>query len=229
MIDFLLSLSDKIGFSVCHQIPGRTIVFGDTVMPVCSRCMGIYIGFMLSVITMLILYRKKESGFPPLYIIISGIIFIISAGIDGLFSYIRIYETNNILRMITGYLSGMGLSFICYPVFAFQYYRNPSDKKILSSVWHFIIFIITAGVFILTGILKPAVLGNFYYFLNISAVVFTFIFSNVLLVLFIPYFSRKSEKFFSGNLVLPLITGIILTFFEIYLLWLFHLFLVKRF
>jgi uncharacterized membrane protein len=224
-----LNLFDKIGFSVCHQIPERTITFGETDMPVCARCMGIYIGFMFSIILMLIIYRKKESGFPPIYVIILSIVFIISAGIDGLLSYMKVYETNNIIRIITGYVSGLGISVICYPVFAFQYYKDSEDEKVLGSAWHFIILMFVASIFILTGILKPAFLGNFYYFLNISAIIFTFIFSNLLLVLLIPYFSKKSKRFFSRYLAIPVAIAIILTFLELYLLWILHMFLIKRF
>ncbi|HHT78855.1 MAG TPA: DUF2085 domain-containing protein [Actinobacteria bacterium] len=229
MTDFLLDIFNKIGFSVCHQIPERTISFGTKSMPVCSRCMGIYIGFMFSIIIMLIIFRKKESGFPPVYIIISSIIFIISAGIDGLFSYMGIYETNNIIRITTGYLSGMGISVICYPVFAFQYYKNPKNRQIFDSARHFTVLLFAASIFILTAILKPAFLGNFYYFLNISAIIFTFTFSNLLIVLFIPCFSKKSERLFSAYLVLSVVIGIILSFLEIYLLWLFHMFLIRKF
>ncbi len=229
MIFFLSSIFDKIGFSVCHQISERTLKFGNINMPVCSRCMGIYIGFMFSLIIMFIIFRKKESGFPPLYIIILSTVFIVSAGIDGLLSYIGIYETNNLIRIITGYLSGMGISVICYPVFAYQYYKDSNDKRTFDSVWHFIVLLFIAGIFIFTAIIKPAFLGNFYYLLNITAIIFTFIFSNLLLILFIPRFSKKSVKLFSKYLALPVITGAILSFFEIYLLWLFHMFLVRKF
>jgi uncharacterized membrane protein len=191
--------------------------------------MGIYIGFMVTTLVLLIIYRKKQAGFPPLYIIILSALFIIFAGLDGFLSYTNICKTNNIARIVTGYLSGLGLSVLCYPVFAWQFYKNSRDKKILNNVWHFVILLFTAGIFLIAAILKPAFMGVIFYFLNILAIVFTFIFSNLLIILFIPYFSKKAEKFFSKYLILPLIIGTGFSFSEICLLKLLNTFLTKRF
>ncbi len=225
----ILKICDTIGFSVCHQLSERSLAIGNITMPVCSRCMGIYTGFMITTLALFILYRKKQSGFAPTYILVLSVFFIISAGADGLLSYANIYRTNNIARMITGYFSGMGLSIICYPVFAWQFYKNSRDKKILKNAWHFIILLFVAGVFFLAGILKPAFIDIVFYYLNIIAIVFSFIYSNILIILLIPYFSNKAERLFSKHLVLPLVFGTGLSFFEIYLLKLLHSFMIRKF
>jgi len=227
--DFLIEICSKIGFSVCHQIPERTIFFGNIAMPICSRCTGIYIGFTISIISMIVLFRKKESGFPPLYIVILSLIFIISTVLDGIFSYLYIYNTNNIIRIITGYMFGTGIALILYPVFPYQFYKESSDKKIFSTAKQFIFFMIPGIVIIGLGILRLAFLGILYYYLSSFSVIFTFVFPNLLLALLFPRFSKKSQRLFSKYLTIPLLIGFILALAELSVLWCFHLYIIKRF
>jgi len=227
--DFLTKICSNIGFSVCHQIPERTIFFGNIAMPLCSRCTGIYIGFTISILLMLILFRKRESGFPPTYIIILSFIFIIPTVSDGLLSYLSIYNTNNIIRITTGYLFGMGIGLMLYPVFSYQFYREPLDKKIFGTARQFVFLILVSIAIIATVILKPHILGAFYYYLSSLSVLFTFIFSNLVLVILLPCFSKKSKRLFSIHLSIPLFLGILLTAVELSILWYSHSYIIKRF
>ena len=227
--DFLTKICSNIGFSVCHQIPERTIFFGNIAMPLCSRCTGIYIGFTISILLMLILFRKRESGFPPTYIIILSFIFIIHTVSDGLLSYLSIYNTNNIIRITTGYLFGMGIALMLYPVFSYQFYSEPLDKKIFGTARQFVFLILVSIAIIATVILKPHILGAFYYYLSSLSVLFTFIFSNLVLVILLPCFSKKSKRLFSIHLSIPLFLGILLTAVELSILWYSHSYIIKRF
>ena len=130
----------SIGFSVCHQLSARSLHFGDIIIPICSRCTGIYTGFFISALVLLILFRKKENDLPPLYIMIILIIFFLSMIIDGAGSYLGLYETNNIIRFITGLLSSASIMVILYPIFVFQYYQNSKKEKIFKNPYKFIIF-----------------------------------------------------------------------------------------
>ena len=107
----------NIGFSVCHQIPERTLHFGKIFRPVCSRCSGIYIGFLVSIIFLFLTFRKKESDLPPVYVMVFAAVFILSTIADSILSYFGVYQTNNTLRLITGYLFGAGIAVIIYPIF----------------------------------------------------------------------------------------------------------------
>lgn len=229
MFSAFFKIGNIIGFSVCHQLPARCLIIGNYIMPVCSRCMGIYTGFMISTLVLLVLYRKKQAGFPPVFILVLSALFIISTAADGLLSYSGIFRTNNLIRMTTGYLAGLGLSVIWYPVFAWQFYKKPGEKKILKNKWHFPVLLLVAGIFLTAGIVKPAFLGIFLYFLNIIAVIFSFVYSNILILLLIPYFSKNAERFFSKYLIILLVFGSSLSFFEILLLKLFHSFMLRKF
>jgi len=229
MNEILMGFINKIGFSVCHQLPERTLLFGKIYMPVCSRCFGIYIGFLFTIIFLFLVFRKKESDLPPLYIIIIVILMIFSSIIDGFLSYLGVYNTNNIIRLITGYMFGSGIAIILYPIFIYQYFRNFQKKKIFYHYKYFIYFIITSIIIIFVIILSSSsqgiylkIFGIFFYYLSGLAVIFTFFFTNLTLFLLIPYFSQKALKFFSINLLMPSIIALAATFIEIFIAYLFH-------
>ena len=152
-----------IGFSVCHQLDSRSLIFGNIVSPLCSRCAGIYIGFLISAIILFLMFRKKQSEMPPLYVLIILAVFFLSTIIDGLASYFGLYMTNNIIRFSTGFLCGASIMAVLYPVFNFQYYKEPLKEKIFKRPFTFIIFVLSLIVFIIFTLFRFDFLGGFYY------------------------------------------------------------------
>ena len=126
------SFIEVIGFSVCHQLSSRSLMIGGIILPICSRCSGIYTGFIITAVILFIMYRKKENGLPPLYVLVILGLFFLSALIDGIASNFGLYETNNNIRFITGFLCGSSIMIILYPIFTFQYYRQSKAKRIFN-------------------------------------------------------------------------------------------------
>ncbi len=213
MFDFFIQ---SVGFSVCHQLQARSLHFGDIIIPICSRCTGIYAGFFISAVILFILFRKKENGLPPLYILIILIIFFMSMIIDGAGSYLGLYETNNIIRFITGFLSGASVMVILYPIFVFQYYKNSKTEKIFKKPSKFIVFIIVLSVFAALTLFRIDFMGLFYYYLSIFSVLFTFYAVNLVMVLLVPFFSQKAVRLGSKYLILPSIISVALMSIEIF-------------
>lgn len=83
----------------CHQMPERSFFIKKYQLPVCARCTGIILGELTALITFFI-YN------PP---IVLDIIFMIPLIIDGIVQYKSKYESNNIKRLITGYLFGYAM------------------------------------------------------------------------------------------------------------------------
>jgi len=222
-------LAELVGFSVCHQLPERSMLLGITYMPVCTRCSGLYVGFFLSTLLLFLFYRRRQSDMPPLYIIIISCLFIVSTFIDGFLSYLGAYETSNLIRIITGYLSGSGLAVFIFPVFIFQYYSKSSEVKIFNKPRAYILFISITLLFIagqvLLLIFRPGYFASFFYYFNFFCIIFTFLFSNLVLSLLIPPFMQKNEKFFSSRLLLPLFIAVVLSFIELFISYRLHLWL----
>lgn len=76
----------------CHQLPERSFYIGKMQMPICSRCLGIYIGMVLS----LFINQPWLIFFAPI------------TYIDGLIQLKTSYISNNRRRLITGIISGIG-------------------------------------------------------------------------------------------------------------------------
>ena len=84
----------------CHRMPSRSIVLGSWHMPVCSRCFGIILGLPLGIaITPMGLIHNRWYA---LFLIIPLLV-------DGGTQQMGLRNSNNSLRMLTGWLFGVGM------------------------------------------------------------------------------------------------------------------------
>ncbi|MBI0584094.1 MAG: DUF2085 domain-containing protein [Methanomassiliicoccus sp.] len=92
-----------IGDANCHQLPDRSLFINDNQMPFCARDVGIFIGLVLGMLTVL-LWSPRFS-----WIVLAALVLPIL--IDGGVQYLGGHESNNVLRLITGALGGAGASY----------------------------------------------------------------------------------------------------------------------
>lgn len=220
-------LIEIIGFSVCHQFPPRSLVIGNIILPICSRCSGLYTGFLVTAVILFIMFRKKESELPPIYILVILALFFLSTIIDGIASNFGLYNTNNNLRFITGFLCGSSIMIIIYPIFSFQYYKESIKEKIFKKPLKFIIYALIVIGFIIITLLRLNFLSYFYYYLVGSSVLFTFYFINLVLILLFPLFSQKAYRLLSKYLILPSILAIALSLVELLVFYWFHKLIIR--
>lgn len=84
----------------CHRMPSRSFFYKGKQFPVCARCTGAYIGFLSAPLFI----------FDIIYINwFWTILLILPTTIDGLTQAYMNRESNNILRVITGFMYGVGL------------------------------------------------------------------------------------------------------------------------
>lgn len=100
-------------FCGCHRKKERSFHYKGKQFPVCARCTGELIGMLFALVTCFFLR-------PPLWICILLMLPMIA---DGLVQRLTPYESNNIKRVITGFLFGYALvMFIVITLIAtFQY------------------------------------------------------------------------------------------------------------
>lgn len=84
----------------CHQLPERSFFIKGYQMPICARCTGIIIGYIVGIITLF--FNVTLNIFTCLLLIVPMVL-------DGSIQYLTSYHSNNIKRLITGLLSGFGL------------------------------------------------------------------------------------------------------------------------
>ena len=89
----------------CHQLPERSFFFKGYQLPVCARCLGIIVGYIIGIF--LLLFDFKLS-------IYLSFLFMLTTLIDWSLQFFRILSSNNIRRLITGIFGGIGLMGIYY-------------------------------------------------------------------------------------------------------------------
>lgn len=82
----------------CHQKPERSFTFNGYQFPICARCTGIIIGEILGIIV----FVKRHIS------IKKGMLLILPTAIDGVTQLLRLQESNNTRRFISGILAGIG-------------------------------------------------------------------------------------------------------------------------
>jgi uncharacterized membrane protein len=92
---------------ICHRIPERTFNIHGYYFPVCSRCTGFYISAFSYFIFVYFFYVQYTTA-----LIILAIFMLIPTFIDGYTQLIGSRESNNILRLLTGLIGGVGLAII---------------------------------------------------------------------------------------------------------------------
>jgi len=92
---------------ICHRIPERTFKIRGHYFPVCSRCTGFYISAFSYFIFVYFFYVQYTTT-----LIILAIFMLIPTFIDGYTQLIGSRESNNILRLLTGLIGGVGLAII---------------------------------------------------------------------------------------------------------------------
>lgn len=147
---------DAIGYAVCHRIDTRSFHIGDRQLPLCVRCSGQYLGAVFGLVFLSINGRRR-TGTPPRGVIIFLILFFIAYAIDGLNSYFhlspmikmfprfpRLYEPNNVLRLLTGSGVGLSVAVLLYPTFNRTIWAKYDTRPVISNLRQFFM-----GVFLL--------------------------------------------------------------------------------
>ncbi len=102
----LMELGERTG---CHQRPDRSFFYHGYQFPVCARCTGVLFGFLLAV---------------PVYFLFGFSLLPALAGIslmllDWLLQAMKIKESNNGRRLISGILGGYGVMSVQLAIISF--------------------------------------------------------------------------------------------------------------
>ena len=94
----------------CHQIAERSFFAGGYQFPICARCTGVLLGYILSVFLF---------GYIP-FIVCIGLIAIML--LDWSIQYLNILQSTNNRRFITGICGGIGC--MCFVIKTIGYILN---------------------------------------------------------------------------------------------------------
>lgn len=127
---------------ICGQTPGHTLQFEGMSLPLDSRCVGIFAGLLSTFLILLGLGRSRAAGLPTLGAGIILLIFLGAMALDGLNSLMfdlgrwHPYTPTNDLRLLTGWMAGVGLGTLLLMVTGMSLWRRPkTSMRAIPSWW----------------------------------------------------------------------------------------------
>lgn len=115
-------------------------------MPMCSRCTGIYIGFIFSLLAIILFDRKIKSEIPSIKIFIILIFAFLLMGADAVLSTFKIIGANNYVRFITGFLVGWVLTLVILPLSNSVMWQKAVKRRYLEKKINVFIWLIAGAV-----------------------------------------------------------------------------------
>ena len=82
----------------CHQLPERSFFIKGYQLPVCARCVGVFIS---SLIAMIMFFKRRIS-------IIASVLMSLVMLVDWLLQFFNIKQSTNKRRLVTGLVGGFG-------------------------------------------------------------------------------------------------------------------------
>lgn len=95
----------------CHQMPQRSFFYKDFQFPICARCTGVIISAFI-VLPLFFFYKLDIR----LAILMSFIMFF-----DWFIQFLKIKQSTNIRRFITGLIGGFGWTYIHLYLYSYLY------------------------------------------------------------------------------------------------------------
>lgn len=104
------------GRAICHQLEDRSLLIDGKPLSVCARCTGIYIGVFSTLAYLHLFKRKANITIPSIKMSFFLLLLMAPMIMDGFGSYLNLFESNNVKRLITGISFGLALPFFLYPL-----------------------------------------------------------------------------------------------------------------
>lgn len=183
-----------VGYGLCHQLPDRSLFAGGFQLPVCARDTGIYAGFALSLLVIVLLERgRRPTEIPRPWLVAIGALFLGAMALDGVSSYAGWRTTTNDLRLLTGLLAGYALTLAVVPMVNGQMWRTLNRTRLLDG-WRAGVWLLSlAPVFVALRWGLPLI-GLLYPILLTVAIVVTFLVVNLVFTTLVPAFERRASR-----------------------------------
>ncbi|MHB9033621.1 MAG: DUF2085 domain-containing protein [Anaerolineae bacterium] len=147
VIRFLLS-------GICHQYPEHSLWVQGQPLPLCMRCTGMYLGALITLVTLALIDSRRHSGLPRKPVTVIFGILLAAWALDGLNStwqYVTgmplLYLANNLLRLITGAGAGVVVGFLLYSLVCGIYRMRSEPVPTPERPWQLgVVIMVVSGV-----------------------------------------------------------------------------------
>lgn len=200
----------QISSLVCHQFPSKTFNLNELFMPLCSRCTGIYTGFLIALIFQLVLGSRKRDKLPFLGISLLSIFFILLMPIHVLSSRFLPWLDSNHLSFLTGLLFGSSINVLFFPIFNYFFCKNRIYEPAVKNWKKYILLLGILAIIFLIHFIKVSLIFSFIGYASVIGLIAVYLMINTFLSTLIIGWKRRKINF---RAVLLLIFLIILLFF----------------
>jgi uncharacterized membrane protein len=212
----LLDLLRWLDSGICAQLPTHSFYPGGEQLPLCARNTGIYLGFMVTLMTLQALGKGRVQQLP-----LRPIIALLACGgfamvVDGFNSFFldlglpHLYQPQNLLRLATGLATGLALATLMLPVLNRLLWCEYNDERSIPS-WMALLLLIPGLILSFFAVASQTILFLYPLALLSTAGLLTVLSSvNLLVILAIgkreQTFARYREllPFFSFALILAI-------------------------
>lgn len=124
---------------ICAQMPTHSFYPAGERLPLCARNTGIYLGFMVTLLTLYASGRGRVQRLPTKSITIALGCGIAALGIDGLNSLAldlglpHLYQPSNLLRLATGLATGLALAAFTVPLLNRLFWCEFNEQRSFAS------------------------------------------------------------------------------------------------
>ncbi len=149
----LLAGARGVGYTICHQLPANSFFVDGIQLPLCARCTGIYLGFLVGIAGMALLGKLGATLWPPR--VVTGILLVSMAamvgdGFNSLTSTLpeafQVYQPTNLLRLITGIAAGTSLALLEIPLLNDALWAEGEAVESVSDLSELLGFVIIAAL-----------------------------------------------------------------------------------
>lgn len=182
-----------IGFAVCHQLPERTLVAAGSLLPVCARDTGIYLGFLVGLVLIAALEGEHPREMPSWPILVLCVGFVGVMGWDGVTSYAGLRQTTNDIRLITGLLAGFAMPPVVLGMLNYQLWGESAPGRVLGPQSHSLAWIGAIPITYLAVRYAPLGIDMLLAPLIALAIIVAFTSVNLVMVTLAPPFERKAR------------------------------------
>ena len=123
-LDWLAEANYRAFQPFCHQLSHRSLHVWGFKLAVCARCSGVYLGFLAGALIYPVFRPLESEKMVPLWFIALSFTPLV---LDGFTQLLGFRESNNLLRLATGLLFGVGASSILVVVVARMFREDEVD------------------------------------------------------------------------------------------------------
>ena len=203
------SLLDRLRWldsGICAQLPTHSFYPGGQELPLCARNTGIYLGFIVTLLTLYATGRGRAQRLPPWPIIVALVSGVSILAIDGLNSFFldlglpHLYQPHNLIRLATGLVTGLALAALSLPGMNRLFWRTYDEQRSISS-WTMLLSFTPALILCFFAVISQSALVLYpIALLSTAGILITVSSINLIVIVAV---SRRDEAFERYRDLLP--------------------------